>query len=206
MQAPTSASSMICHHVPPSCNVSDHSSIIAGEIVPCRIRQCQFCFPSSYMKSYNGVMNSYQTIAQVSAASGLSAATLRFYEDEGLIPPVPRDGAGNRRYGEHEISRVNAVRCLRAAGLSLADMKRYFSMIDDGADTLRVRREILLQTRERLRSQRVELKRCMDYLALKLEFYGKMIEAVEQGREMPTFSAGRLNKCFTIGDKDRSRG
>ena len=186
MQAPTSASSMICHHVPPSCNVSDHSSIIAAEIVPCRSRQCQFCFPSSYMKSYNGVMNSYQTIAQVSS--------------------VPRDGAGNRRYGEHEISRVNAVRCLRAAGLSLADMKRYFSMIDDGADTLRVRREILLQTRERLRSQRVELKRCMDYLALKLEFYGKMIEAVEQGKEMPTFSAGRLNKCFTIGDKDRSRG
>ncbi len=141
-------------------------------------------------------MSESQTIAQVAAASGFSAATLRFYEDEGIIPPVPRDGAGNRHYGEREIGRVNTVRCLRAAGLSLSEMKRYFSMVDDGDETLRDRRKLLLQTRARLNNQLDELKLCMSYLTLKLEHYDKIIDALAHGETPPTFSASQLNACF----------
>lgn len=141
-------------------------------------------------------MSTYQTIAQVSEASGLSSSTLRFYEEEGLIPPVPRDGAGNRRYGEAEVGRVNTIRCLRAAGLSLPEMKRYFAMMEEGEETLRVRREILQETRERLRHQHREIKRCLDYLALKLDHYDQVMEAVKRGKTPPVFSASILNRCF----------
>ncbi len=136
--------------------------------------------------------------------SGLSASTLRFYEDEGLILSVPRDGAGNRRYGESEIGRVNTIRCLRASGLSLPEMKRYFSMVGDEEDTLRVRREILRETQKRLRDQHRELKRCMDYLALKLDHYDQAIEAVKSGKKPPVFSARALNRCFEGGNLRRA--
>lgn len=148
-------------------------------------------------------MQKYQSIAKVAEASGLSVPTLRYYEQEGLIPPVPRDGAGNRMYGEKELSRINTIRCLRAAGLTLPHMKRYFSMPDDGEEALRVRREILLHTQEHLESQREELLRCMAYLSMKIEHYDAMLLALEKGEKMPTFHPEKFNKLFAANDVDQ---
>ncbi len=146
-------------------------------------------------------MDSQQTIAQVAKASGFSVPTLRFYEQEGLIPYVPRDGAGNRRYGETELSRVNTIRCLRTAGLTLPEMKRYFAMVEEGEDTLRVRKEILLSTRERLESQLTELHNSLEYLGAKLSFYRRAIRALERGEEPPRLDAQKLNRCFAQKNK-----
>lgn len=143
-----------------------------------------------------------QSIAKVAKASGLSIPTLRFYEQEGLITPVPRDGAGNRIYGEAEITRINTIRCLRAAGLTLPLMKRYFSTADEGEEALRIRREILLSTQERLNKQLEELRRCMTYLSLKIEHYDLMLASLQQGQEPPVFQAEELNKLFSTECRD----
>lgn len=136
------------------------------------------------------------SIAQMAAASGLSIPTLRFYEQEGLIPPVPRDGVGNRVYGEHEITRINTIRCLRAAGLSLPQMKRYFSTPGEGEESLRIRKEILLGTQEQLEAQCDELKRCMSYLSHKIHHYDRMLAALARGEEPPEYKAGEFNCLF----------
>lgn len=141
-------------------------------------------------------MSGYQSIAKVAEASGLSAPTLRYYEQEGIIPPVPRDGAGNRLYGEEEISRINTIRCLRAAGLTLPQMKRYFAMSGTDDDVLRVRREILLNTQEHLAAQLDEIRRCMSYLKEKIHLYDLMIAALEKGEKLPVFHPEELNKLF----------
>ena len=136
------------------------------------------------------------SIARMAEVSGLSIPTLRFYEQEGLIPPVPRDGAGNRVYGEHEITRINTIRCLRAAGLTLPQMKRYFSTPGEGEDSLRIRKEILLSTQEQLESQREELQRCMSYLAHKIHHYDLMLAALAKGEAPPVYKADEFNKLF----------
>ena len=141
-------------------------------------------------------MQGYQSIAQVAAESGLSVPTLRFYEQEGLIPPVPRDGAGNRMYGEAERTRINTIRCLRAAGLTLPHMKRYFAMTGEGEETMRVRRELLLHTQENLEKQREELERCMSYLSLKIKHYDAIISALDKGEAPPSFHPEELNRLF----------
>lgn len=142
-------------------------------------------------------MKKHQSIAKMAEASGLSVPTLRFYEQEGLIDPVPRDGAGNRMYGEHEVTRINTIRCLRAAGLTLPQMKRYFSTPGEGEDSLRIRKEILLSTQEELTKQMEELQRCMRYLEQKISHYDLMLAALRQGKEPPAFHAEELNKLFT---------
>ena len=136
------------------------------------------------------------SIARMAEVSGLSIPTLRFYEQEGLIPHVPRDGAGNRVYGEHEITRINTIRCLRAAGLTLPQMKRYFSTPGEGEDSLRIRKEILLSTQEQLESQREELQRCMSYLAHKIHHYDLMLAALAKGEAPPVYKADEFNKLF----------
>lgn len=141
-------------------------------------------------------MTKKYSIAQMAEASGLSVPTLRFYEQEGIIPPVPRDGVGNRVYGGHEMTRINTIRCLRAAGLTLPQMKRYFSTPGEGEECLRIRKEILLSTQEQLEAQHEELQRCMSYLAHKIHHYDLMLTALAKGEEPPVYKADEFNSLF----------
>ena len=142
-------------------------------------------------------MENHWNISRAAEETGFSVPTLRFYEQKGLITSVPRDGSGNRFYGEREQARLNSIRCLRAAGLSLADMKRYFSLTEEGSEeTLRVRREILQRTQENLLAKRDELKRCLRFLGIKIAHYDVAIEAVEHGRKAPPFDPASLKTCF----------
>ncbi len=145
-------------------------------------------------------MSAYQTIAKVAAQSGFSIPTLRFYEQQGLIPPVPRDAVGNRLYGEREMSRVNTIRCLKAAGLTLPEMRRYFDLVEEGETTLPERRELLLQTREHLRHQHAEIQKCMLYLAQKISYYDISIEAMEKGENLPDYQFEAINGIFSGED------
>jgi DNA-binding transcriptional MerR regulator len=64
------------------------------------------------------------TIAQVRAATGLSARTLRYYEELGLLPGVRRRAGGRRVYGADEVERLRFIGRLKALGLSLAEVKQ----------------------------------------------------------------------------------
>lgn len=47
------------------------------------------------------------SVGEAAAAVGLTTHTLRWYEQEGLVAPVGRDGAGRRRYGEEDLKERN---------------------------------------------------------------------------------------------------
>jgi DNA-binding transcriptional MerR regulator len=57
------------------------------------------------------------TIGELSRHSGVPVKTLRFWSDEGLLPPATRSRNGYRLYGEDATIRVDLVRTLRDAGL-----------------------------------------------------------------------------------------
>lgn len=62
-------------------------------------------------------------MAQVREETGLSARTLRYYEELGLLPGVRRRAGGRRVYGGDEIERIGFIQRLKALGLPLADIK-----------------------------------------------------------------------------------
>jgi DNA-binding transcriptional MerR regulator len=64
------------------------------------------------------------TIAQVRESTGLSARTLRYYEELGLLPGVRRRAGGRRVYGADEVERLRFIQRLKALGLSLAEVKQ----------------------------------------------------------------------------------
>ena len=62
-------------------------------------------------------------IGEVSRKLGLSTATLRFYEEEGLIESVGRRGL-RRLYAKSVVERLTLIGLGRAAGFSLKEIER----------------------------------------------------------------------------------
>jgi DNA-binding transcriptional MerR regulator len=72
------------------------------------------------------------SIGDMAATSGLSVHTLRYYERIGLIAPIPRLSSGHRRYSRETVEVVESLSYLRAAGLSMDDMRTYLANLERG--------------------------------------------------------------------------
>ena len=62
-------------------------------------------------------------IGELSEKTGLSARTLRYYEELGLLPGVRRRLGGRRVYGADELERLRFIQRLKALGLSLEEIR-----------------------------------------------------------------------------------
>jgi len=71
-----------------------------------------------------GTGKEFLTIAQVREIAGVSARTLRYYEELDLLPGVRRRAGGRRVYGPDEIERLRFIQRLKTLGLSLAEIKQ----------------------------------------------------------------------------------
>lgn len=63
------------------------------------------------------------TIGELSRRTGLPVKTIRFYSDEGLLPPTGRTRAGYRLYDVNALARLELVRTLRELGIGLAEIE-----------------------------------------------------------------------------------
>ena len=63
-------------------------------------------------------------IGQVSARTGLTTRTLRYYEELGLLSPSERLASGHRVYASEDLRRLYRVSLLRQLGLPLSDIGR----------------------------------------------------------------------------------
>ncbi|HVP29951.1 MAG TPA: MerR family transcriptional regulator [Myxococcota bacterium] len=64
-----------------------------------------------------------RSIREVCAATGLTARTIRYYEELGLLPGVRRRAGGRRVYGEDELERLRFIQRLKALGLPLTAIR-----------------------------------------------------------------------------------
>ena len=89
------------------------------------------------------------TIGQTCEVTGLSARTVRYYEEVGLLEGVRRREGGRRAYGEGDLERLRFIQRLKALGLSLAEIKELSAIYAIGGSTLAMldKLEDLLSTR-----------------------------------------------------------
>lgn len=62
------------------------------------------------------------SIGEIVEKTGLSARTVRYYEELGLLPGVRRRAGGRRIYGRDELERLRFIQRLKTLGLSLAEI------------------------------------------------------------------------------------
>ncbi|RUT45434.1 MerR family transcriptional regulator [Paenibacillus anaericanus] len=116
-------------------------------------------------------------ITQVANQFGLTAATLRYYERVGLIPPVNRKESGVRDYDQDDINWIEFIKCMRDAGLTIEALIEYTTLFIEGNHTIEARKKILIDEREKQIQKRIQIDKTIQRLAGKIEDYdGKLLE------------------------------
>ncbi|WGD37372.1 MerR family transcriptional regulator [Lysinibacter sp. HNR] len=123
------------------------------------------------------------TVAQMSAETGVSGHTLRYYERAGLIRPVTRNSGNQRRYSRADVEWVRFLLRLRETGMPVARMREYAALREQGPMTTGGRLNMLEAHRTRLREQIAQLTAHEHALAEKITTYREQLDALEPPRE-----------------------
>ncbi|MER5682890.1 MerR family transcriptional regulator [Streptomyces sp. NPDC002205] len=89
-------------------------------------------------------------IAEVARMSGVTARTLRHYDEIGLLPPARIGTNGHRYYEERQLLQLQQILVLRTLGLGLPEIGRILAAQVDELEALRGHRRRLLAERDRL--------------------------------------------------------
>lgn len=82
--------------------------------------------------------------------TGLSPATLRYYEKEELLPPIARTSQKFRQYSDEDIEWIKMILCLRGANVPIHSIKQYVSLLKQGSKTIPQRYEMVLSYKKKL--------------------------------------------------------
>lgn len=128
------------------------------------------------LKVYKGVMA--LLIGELARKAGVSAPTIRYYEEIGLLPASSRTTAGYRRYTDAALQELRFIRKAQGLGFSLEEIAEILKLSRSGgtpcAEVLTLARQHLAAVDERL----AQLRQFRDHLASEL---GKW-----DGRKTPT--------------------
>ncbi|MEY7973285.1 MerR family transcriptional regulator [Saccharomonospora xinjiangensis] len=87
-------------------------------------------------------VDEHMRIGEVSARTGLSLRTIRYYEEVGLVAPSARSQGGFRLYTEPDVARLQLVRRMKPLGFQLDEMRELLDLLHpaqqggDGTATL----------------------------------------------------------------------
>jgi DNA-binding transcriptional MerR regulator len=122
-------------------------------------------------------------IGEVASRTGRSVHAIRWYEAQGLVPGVERDGGGRRVYTEHHVGWLEFMDRLRGTGMSVAQMRAYTALVKKGSDVaLEERRALLKAHKARVLENIERWTEALTLIEAKLEFYD---EWVAKGQRPP---------------------
>ena len=99
------------------------------------------------------------TVKQVAEMMEMSAYTIRYYENAGLIPDVDRSGGNARMFSDYTLGWLRLVHCLRMTGLPIEGVKHYIDLCQEGDSTIPERAELIFKQEKSLREQLRILKK-----------------------------------------------
>ena len=118
-------------------------------------------------------------IKKVSEQLEITPDTIRYYERIGLVPPINRNKNGVRDFTDLDIQRLDFIKCMRHAGLSIESLHEYmhlYSLNDDS--TIPARKRILEEEAEKLDERIASLQETRAYLQHKIDVYESKLTKV----------------------------
>ena len=141
-------------------------------------------------------------IGQVAARTELSIATVRHYDEVGLVTPSARSAGGFRLYAEVDVERLLVIRRMKPLGFTLAEMRELLDSLDDlaGDAASDVRRAEASDVR------RAEAARLLDECRAKAEVSAvKLRKHLAYAEELQSLLASRAETVAGAGRDPRSR-
>ncbi|MGS2640899.1 MerR family transcriptional regulator [Streptosporangium sp. LJ11] len=119
---------------------------------------------------------SVYTPGQVVEETGFSLDTLRYYERIGLLEPIGRNAAGQRRFTQEDVGWLGMIRCLRDTGMPIAEMLRFAEMTRAGDHTVRDRIALLEAHDRRVQEQVENLREKQVAIRNKISYYHSVVD------------------------------
>lgn len=110
-------------------------------------------------------------IRELAARAGTTTRTLRYYEEQGLLPAA-RSANGYRAYDEHHVRLVREIRSLQSIGFSLEDVRPFVECLlagHEAGDVCPASVEVYRRKLAHLDRRIGELTGIRDRLAARLE-------------------------------------
>ncbi len=146
-------------------------------------------------------------IGEVARRCGVSASALRYYEQERLIPPVPRRG-GRREFDDRSVTAVAVVQLARRAGFSIGETRQLVGEFGRNRWRRLASRKLdeVRETAVRLQEMTRLLEKLLDCDCPDLDFCGRVIRKrsnLEKGDPKERRPARGRSAAFTREEASR---
>ncbi|MBT1157842.1 MerR family transcriptional regulator [Aminobacter anthyllidis] len=118
-------------------------------------------------------------IGELAKRSGLTAYTIRYYEQIGLLPAPDKDASGQRDYDASILTWIEFLGRLKATGMPIREMLRYAALREKGSATDAERRTLLEAHRRKVRDHVADLQANLLVLDAKISGYADAEKRIE---------------------------
>ena len=128
------------------------------------------------------------TIREVATMFHMQPSTLRYYEEQGLLTGVGRTGTGQREYQQCHVNRLRTICCFKHAGMSIGELKRFFSFESDEERHIDEIMTLLEARRTAIEEQERLIAEAHAHILRKLHYYGDIRSAAAAGDPRPDWA------------------
>ena len=111
------------------------------------------------------------TIGEMAKRLGIAPSTLRYYDQEGLLPFVERSSNGIRVFKDADYEWLQIIECLKKTGMQLKDIKQFIHMAMQGDETIDSRLQLIIKQQESVKQQILTLQQTLETLNFKRWYY-----------------------------------
>ncbi len=111
------------------------------------------------------------TVGEMAKCLDVAASTLRYYDQEGLLPFVERSKSGIRMFTDKDYEWLKIIECLKKSGLSIKEIRAFIQMVQKGDDSLQERFDLFEARKKAVQKQIDEMKKTLDLLEFKCWYY-----------------------------------
>lgn len=93
------------------------------------------------------------TIKEASQMLDIPSSTLRYYEEEKILPPLKRSSGNQRMFDEDDIMILKVVQCLKKTKMPINEIREFIDLYQQGPSTIPQRKELFNRHRVRIKEQ-----------------------------------------------------
>lgn len=134
------------------------------------------------------------TIGEVAEMMGVTPSTLRYYDQEGLLPEVKRVN-GIRVFEDKDFAWLRILNCLKNTNMPIKKIKEYVELAKQGDSTLESRANIIKEQKENILEQIEQFKYYLKEIEYKEWYYET---AIKEGTEKNMAEKIKSNPSFDL--------
>lgn len=116
------------------------------------------------------------SIKQVADMMGVTTATIRYYDDEGLLPNIKRIN-GRRVFEDEDFKWLRVLNCMKKINMPIKKIREYVELAKQGDSTIEQRYNLILEQKVVIKNQIEELNMCLQEFEYKEWYYQTAIKA-----------------------------